>query len=106
MDIYLHTKNKAGISYNLGDIQDYQSCNLTGQEHFCLYFENQNFPKHGVSQNLTENSHASFKRKKKIHINGLNFSENPKNPIFGVFWVFFPKRLIFPKTPASSVFYP
>ena len=25
---------------------------------------------------------------RKVHINGLNFSQKPKNPIFGAFWDF------------------
>ena len=48
---------------------------------------------------------------KNLHINGnffffFFFLQNPKNPIFGVFWGIIPKMRLFPKNPAPSVFYP
>ena len=41
----------------------------------------------------------------KWYINELNFLQNPKNTIFGVFLVTIPKMRFFSKNPASSVFY-
>ena len=42
---------------------------------------------------------------KNWHINGLNFVQNPKNPILRVFLGIIPKMSFFSKNPAPSVFY-
>ena len=43
---------------------------------------------------------------KNLHINGLFFLQNPKNPIFGVISGIIPKIRLFPKNLVPSVFYP
>ena len=65
MNIYLHTKNHADMSYSLGDIQD--------------------------SQNLKENYGASFKPKKYTHPWTKFFVKSTKKQFLGYFWGLTPK---------------
>ena len=41
---------------------------------------------------------------KNLHVNELIFLQNPKNPIFGVFWGIIPKLRFFRKNLALSFF--
>ena len=96
IDMKLHAKNQLCTSNNFWDINVEKSCNLIGREHFCIYFENQIFPKHAEIMVIIMAYDLNPRNLQYFYT--IFFCKIQKTLVLGCFWVLSLKRDFFQKS--------